>query len=119
MTNKVKTTVDFRPAKNKISKGIRKGLRQYAKETMPKITDVTPIDTGALRKSERYDVFTTDNGICVRFSANVPYAEEQHENLEYKHKYPTSAKYIIGPVSKNLDELKEWLVKGINYGLTH
>lgn len=98
-------------AKKAIEEGIRDGLQSYANFIMPVIKVRTPVDTGALRESEKEE--TIDNGLGKRFSANKDYALIQHENVFFNHPKGGGAKYLTGPINETIDQAEKMISNSI------
>lgn len=65
---------------------------------------ITPVDTGVLKQSGHVTMPTiSGNSVSVTLGfggAASAYAEIQHEELSFKHKPPTQAKFLEGPLLK-------------------
>lgn len=102
---------DFGLIKNKIEEGIKSGLNEFEEYIFPVIQENTPVDTGALRKSEKVEDLY--DGLGKRFSADVPYAKRQHEDLTLNHPRGGRAKYILSPIVENMDEASEMIAESV------
>lgn len=109
-----KTTINFNPVKKIIKDGVKAGLDEYVEAITPVITEATPIKTGALRESE--EVENIKYGYGRRFSANTPYAKEQHENMSFHHN-TGGPQFILGPITMTTDFMMETIAKAIKDGL--
>ena len=105
--------LNFTGAINAIEEGLKEGFEDVAKKMAPIIEMNTPVDTGALRKSERIDKIDSNGNIGLRFSANTEYALIQHENLNYKHT-EGRAKYITAPLTEQLDDNLKIISNAVN-----
>lgn len=92
-------------------------LYAHGTEVLERSVSITPIDTGALRSSAGMEgPEVSGRTVTVRLGfggAAIPYAVEQHENLEYYHEPPTQAKYLEQPTVESADKLYSRLKAGI------
>lgn len=107
------SNINMQGALNLIEEGLKEGFKDVKSKMLPIIEMNTPVDTGALRKSERADDISGNGYIGLRFSANTEYALIQHENLEYKHK-EGRAKYITAPLTEHLDSNLKTIADAVN-----
>lgn len=105
--------LNFTGAINAIEEGLREGFNEVEKKMAPIIEMNTPVDTGALRKSERVDKIDSNGNIGLRFSANTEYALIQHENLNYQHT-EGRAKYITAPLTEHMDDNLKIISNAVN-----
>lgn len=94
-----------------------RALYQEAQIELTEIKNRTPVDTGALRASERVEgPFREGRRIWVNIvagGASVTYAFIVHEDLEAFHKQG-QAKYIEQPLSESAPYLAERVAKRID-----
>lgn len=113
----MRNTVNFNGAIEAIKQGAINGIKnEFIPFIMPIIRERTPEDTGALRNSERAEVYESEGKIKLDISANTPYAMYQHEIPNYMHKTGESG-FILNPLNENSDEFVRCVSKGINESL--
>lgn len=113
----MRNTVNFNGAIEAIKQGVVNGMKnEYIPHIMPIIKDRTPELTGALKQSEKAEIFKIDETTKLEISANTPYAAIQHEMPNYVHTTGESG-YILNPVNENIDDFMRCIVKGINESL--
>lgn len=92
-------------------------LYQEAQVELKEIKKLTPVDTGALRASERVEGPTREGRriyvTIVAGGPSAPYAFIVHEDLEAFHKYG-QAKYIEQPLSEALPYFPARIAKRID-----
>lgn len=69
-----------------------------------------PVDTGALKGSGYLEVteFRSNPRVEMGYAKNndPPYAVVVHENLEWRHKWPTRAKFLQAAVDEDMEDIK-------------
>lgn len=73
-----------------------------------------PIDTGDLIRSGSVEIHSTRTGHEAVISFDTPYAVEQHENLQLKHKRGRKAKFLEGAITANEKRIRAALLRGID-----
>ena len=84
--------------------GLKKGGLFLQREAQK----ITPVDLTNLRPSARTDNVGGsgfDADIVVHFGAGADYAVYVHEDLEARHKAPTSAKFLEKPAREKIKEI--------------
>jgi len=84
---------------------IARAMNEFSEETMVECKKIVPHDDGVLENSGFVKPVVIDgNDIhqTIGFGGQAKaYAEEQHENLTYKHPNGRSAKYLERPVARS------------------
>lgn len=81
-------------------------------KTLPTILAITPVDKGFLRASNRLlEPEETPGRITMTFVNPIRYAAPVHENLFARHASGTMAKFVEGPVLRDLPEYVEAIVE--------
>lgn len=113
-----RNTVNFNGAIDKMTEGIVSGLnKEYIPFIIPICQSRTPEDTGALKKSERAEVFVINNDTVIcEVSANTEYAAVQHEMPNYMHNSGESG-YILNPMNETIEMAIQAISSGIGRNL--
>ena len=98
-------------------KAVAGALYQEAELIMSESVKITPVDTGALRGTAHVKLpeFTGEN-VRINFGFGgpaAPYAVDVHENPIYRHKAPTTYKFLEGPALLAVRGLSQRVVRRI------
>lgn len=96
---------------------IARAIYESAEKIMAASKRIVPIDTTTLQKTGHVQVPKMSGGlISCRLGyggAAAPYALEQHENLDFKHKPGRQAKYLEGPALAMTPEIPREIGKQV------
>lgn len=85
-------------------------LLESLKPTFEKSQEYCPIDTGAMKESGYLEIVQQGDRPVVQmgygFGGNPPYTATVHENLEWKHKAPTRAKWLQVAIEEDEGEIR-------------
>lgn len=89
-------------------------LLEALEPTFEKSQVYCPIDKGNMRASGYLEItsFRGEARVEIGYGrgGNPDYTAKQHENLEYKHKEPTRAKWLQVALEEDADQIKQILI---------
>lgn len=98
-------------------KALARGLYEEGQIIFAKSQTQVPVDTGVLRASgmlHHPQVIGSEVVVEITYGgAASSYAEEQHENLKFRHSPPQKAKYLEDPVKDASDDFDTKLASRI------
>ncbi len=110
---------NFAQATKGFKRALRKAMREGGKIIMERSLELTPVDTGDLRKSAFIEVDTTSDPfrttLLLGYDKNLElrnqYAIIVHEDLQARHKEPTQAKFLQTAAQEKADEAFKEIAK--------
>ena len=86
-------------------------VKEAGEHILGKATDIVPHDTGVLQASGKVEIYQQGSSFVAVISYNTPYAVEQHENMNYRHKPGRTAKYLEIPLLTETGAVRRIIVR--------
>jgi hypothetical protein len=81
---------------------VQQALLDAAEAILTDSQDEVPHDTGTLERSGTVTDAPGEGAVYISY--NTPYAKRQHEDLNLHHEAGRKAKYLEGPLNKNVSK---------------
>lgn len=96
-------------------------LMNALQPTFEKSQSYCPVNTGAMKESGYLEntSFRGNPRVEIGYgkNGNPPYTAKQHENLEFRHKAPTRAKWLQVALEEDAQDIQQRVIDGMK-GLT-
>ena len=102
---------DTKAIRQALRGSLESGMRSVVEDLAGRAIKEAPVKEGTLRASANPSVEVHGNEVTGRVTFALPYAEAQHEHLEFQHPRGGKAKYLEGPLTDMAPRYAETLGK--------
>lgn len=106
-------TLEWKLSAKEVTDAINKGLLAGAELVLQESNKLVPLETGNLLRSGRAGV---DNGEAY-VTYDAPYAEVQHERVDFIHKNGREAKFLEKAANRNATKVGQVIAETIRENL--
>ena len=99
------------PYKKQMLDRAERGLRIIGNDLQARVVPEIPLDEGTLRGSAHVEIDRTPVSVTMTISVDQPYAERQHEGIDFHHPKAGKAKFLEDPFKEMLPRYQAALQK--------